>query len=114
MNMNSVDHFVQLKSLYEINRKSKKWWHRIFFFFLDAVVVNAFFLHKQFADTPMKLKNFRHEVIAGFVAVTTWAGRQTGDNPCGIPLALPPTDRSRPGCLFWRLVACLTGWQPER
>ena len=29
-------------------------------------------LHKQFADTPMKLKDFRHEVIAGFVAVT-WA-----------------------------------------
>jgi hypothetical protein len=51
MNMNCVDHFDQLKSLYEINRKSKKWWHCIFFFFLDAAVVSAFILHKQFADT---------------------------------------------------------------
>jgi hypothetical protein len=51
MNMNCVDHFGQLKSLYEINRKSKKWWHRIFFFFLDTAVVNAFILHKQFADS---------------------------------------------------------------
>jgi hypothetical protein len=59
MNMNCVDHFDQLKSLYEINRKSKKWWHRIFFFFLDAAVVNAFILHKQFTDTPMKLKDFQ-------------------------------------------------------
>ena len=72
MNMNCVDHFDQLKSLYGIHRKSKKWWHRIFSFFLDAAVINAFILHKQFTDTLMKLKDFRHEVIAGFVAVT-WA-----------------------------------------
>jgi hypothetical protein len=51
MNVNCVDHFDELKSLYEINRKSKKWWHCIFFFFLDAMVVNAFILHKQFADS---------------------------------------------------------------
>ncbi|GFQ96374.1 piggyBac transposable element-derived protein 4 [Trichonephila clavata] len=27
-NMGYVDHFDQLKSMYEIDRKSKKWWHR--------------------------------------------------------------------------------------
>jgi len=70
INMNCVDHFDQLRSLYEIDRKSKKWWHCIFFFFLDAAVVSAFILHKQFTETPMKLKDLRHEVIAGFVAVT--------------------------------------------
>lgn len=32
-NMGFVDMFDQLKSFYEIDRKSKKWWHRIFFFF---------------------------------------------------------------------------------
>jgi hypothetical protein len=104
MNMNCVDHFDQLKSLYEINRKSKKWWHHIFFFLLDAAVVNTCSLRKQFADTPMKLKHFRHEVIAGFVAVT-WAGWQTGNNPCGIPLALLPTDWSGNGHLLPVLLA---------
>jgi hypothetical protein len=72
MNMKCVDHFDQLRSLYKINRKSKKWWHCISFFFPDAAVFNAFILHKKFTDTPMKLKDFRREVIAGFVAVT-WA-----------------------------------------
>ncbi|XP_071057540.1 piggyBac transposable element-derived protein 5-like [Onthophagus taurus] len=33
--------FDMLKSLYEIDRKSKKWWHRIFWYLLDAAVVNA-------------------------------------------------------------------------
>ncbi|GFY50799.1 piggyBac transposable element-derived protein 4 [Trichonephila inaurata madagascariensis] len=32
-NMGYVDHFDQLKSMYDIDRKSKKWWHRIFFLF---------------------------------------------------------------------------------
>jgi len=50
-----------------------------FLFFVDAVVVHAFIFHKQFADTPMKLKDFRHEVIAGFVAVT-WARVQNKRN----------------------------------
>nr|XP_023022544.1 piggyBac transposable element-derived protein 4-like [Leptinotarsa decemlineata] len=39
--MNSVDKLDQLKSCYEIDRKSKKWWHRIFFHFLDVCIVNA-------------------------------------------------------------------------
>jgi hypothetical protein len=39
---------------------------------------------------------------------------QTSDNPCGIPLALPPTDRSGSGPLCWRRPADFTGWRPER
>ncbi len=43
-NMGFVDMFDQLKSFFEIDRKGKKWWHRIFF--LDASVVNAFIIFK--------------------------------------------------------------------
>ncbi|CAG4971155.1 unnamed protein product [Parnassius apollo] len=41
-NMNLVDKFDQLKSCYAIERKSRKWWHRIFFHFVDCALVNSF------------------------------------------------------------------------
>lgn len=43
-NMGYVDYFDQLKSLYEIDRKSKKWWHQIFFHFIDVTIVNSFII----------------------------------------------------------------------
>ncbi|KAJ8965522.1 hypothetical protein NQ314_004071 [Rhamnusium bicolor] len=40
--MGYVDKADQLKSTYEISRKSKKWWHRIIWHFVDVAVVNSF------------------------------------------------------------------------
>lgn len=67
-NMGFVDHFDHLKSLYEIDRKSQKWWHRLFFHFVDVCVTNAYILHKELPEscrsTDVKtLKDFRKEVI---------------------------------------------------
>ena len=45
--MNFVDKFDQMKTTYEIDRKSHKWWHKIFFYFLDAATVNAFIIAKE-------------------------------------------------------------------
>ena len=39
---------------------------------------------------------------------TELAGRPV-KNPCGVPFALPPTDRSGPGRLLWWRVAGLNG-----
>ena len=41
-------------------------------------------------------------------------GRQTGDSPCGLPFAFPPTDWSGPVRLFRRGIAGLDGWRPQR
>ena len=41
-------------------------------------------------------------------------GRQTGENPCGLPLTLPPIDRSRPDSLFWWGIAGPVGRRPQR
>lgn len=60
--MGYVDKGDQLKKSYEINRKSKKWWHRIFFHFLDLVVVNSWILFFSLfneSEKVMKLKDFR-------------------------------------------------------
>ena len=40
-------------------------------------------------------------------------GRQTGENPCGRPLTLPPIDRSRPNGLFCWGIAGPVGRRPQ-
>lgn len=73
-NMNFVDKFDQLKGSYAIDRKSKKWWHRIFFHFLDCTVVNAFIIYKDLQKDPnscldeLCLKDFRRHVYQDMLA----------------------------------------------
>lgn len=60
--MGCVDKADQLKSTYEINRRSKKWWHRIFFHFVDTTVTNAFIIFNKNMEghgQSLKLKDFR-------------------------------------------------------
>ncbi|KAJ8890138.1 hypothetical protein PR048_009645, partial [Dryococelus australis] len=56
-NMNCVDKFDQMKGTYEIDRKSKKWGHRIFWYFIDASVVNAYISHKEMKLPQVRLTN---------------------------------------------------------
>ena len=64
-----VDKFDQLMSNYNLDRRSKKWWHRIFFYFLDACVVNAYILYKQLGKT-ITLKVFKVQCAEGFISQT--------------------------------------------
>lgn len=66
--MGYVDKSDMLKSCYELDRKSRKWWHRIFWHFLDLSVVNAFILFKaQITGAGMSLKEFKVAVVSGLV-----------------------------------------------
>lgn len=68
-NMNFVDKFDQMKGQYEIDRKSKKWWHRIFFHFLDCCVVNAYIIFREIEEAErMTMKDFRRSVISSLTA----------------------------------------------
>ena len=49
-NMGHVDNAGMLKSLYEIDRKSKRWWLRIFWHFIDVTVINSFILFRKISD----------------------------------------------------------------
>lgn len=60
-NMNCVDKLDQNKKSCQIDRKSKKWWHRIFFHFLDIAVVNSH-VYKQSTGNTITMKNFRREI----------------------------------------------------
>lgn len=67
-NMNNVDVFDQLKAAYGMNRKSRKWWHRLFFHFIDMAIVNSFILHQQLKLEKISLKDFRRRVVDGLLA----------------------------------------------
>lgn len=69
-NMGFVDKFDQLVSLYEVDRKSKKWWHRIFFHFLDAAVINSYILHKLLTGNEIKItEQFRLSLLYSLCAM---------------------------------------------
>lgn len=68
--MGYVDKSDMLKALYQINRKSKKWWHRIMWHFLDLTVVNAFIIYTTKSIGSFKnlsLKDFRTAVALGLI-----------------------------------------------
>ncbi|KAL4104361.1 hypothetical protein QTP88_019662 [Uroleucon formosanum] len=69
-NMNCVDKLDQNKKSCQIDRKSHKWWHRIFFHFLDIAVVNSHIVYTQATGNKMTMKNFRRE-ISGQLLNTT-------------------------------------------
>lgn len=68
-NMGYVDKSDMYISLYKINRKSKKWWHRILWHFLELSIVNAYIIFKCRAGTIKNytLKEFRLAVANGLV-----------------------------------------------
>lgn len=65
--MGGVDHADRLRAAYGVNRKSKKWWHRIFWGVLDIMFVNAFVVYKERHET-IPLLEFRRLVVQGLLA----------------------------------------------
>lgn len=70
--MGGVDFSDQMKVYYSYNRKSKRWWVRLFFHFIDTAVVNAYVLylhcyklnmHPPMKYKPMKQLTFRCQLI---------------------------------------------------
>lgn len=67
--MGYVDKTDMLKSFYELDRKCRKWWHRIFWYLVDICVLNSYKLYDETCATNerMSLKNFRLDVASGLI-----------------------------------------------
>ena len=66
--MGGVDRFDRQRAMYSVSRKSKKWWLRIFYFIVDAAVVNAFNLYAAVHPDPSpRLLQFRVQLFRGLV-----------------------------------------------
>lgn len=67
--MGGVDKADQLKALYNIDRKSKKWWHRLFWGVIDILFVNSFVINNKLNSTNLSMLQFRRAVAQGLVTL---------------------------------------------
>lgn len=62
--MGYVNYSDRLIATYKIDRKSKRWWIRLFWHFIDLAVVNSFIIFKnQNAKDTLTLKEFRLQLV---------------------------------------------------
>ena len=61
--MGGVDVADAKRKVYSCSRRSKKWWHRLFYFIVDVCIVNAIIIQSEsrFSE-KMNQKNFRLEL----------------------------------------------------
>jgi len=50
--MGGVDLADQIAGLYDLDRKSLKWWKKVFYRFLLFAVVNSWVVHKELQRKP--------------------------------------------------------------
>jgi hypothetical protein len=67
-NMGCVNKADMVKTLYATDRKSKRSWLRLFWYFVDISVVNAYILNlRGTAHRSLKVKDFRRNVVTWLV-----------------------------------------------
>ncbi|GLV38540.1 hypothetical protein CBL_05104 [Carabus blaptoides fortunei] len=65
--MGGVDKADQLRTTYGMNRKSRKWWHRLFWGFLDIAFINAYIIYCIKFENISTLE-FRRAVTLGLLS----------------------------------------------
>ncbi|XP_046970709.1 piggyBac transposable element-derived protein 4-like [Vanessa cardui] len=66
--MGGVDHFDHYRASYPLGRKSRKNWHRLFWFLLEAAVINAYIVYMMSHSTRRNThKDFRLRLGRGLI-----------------------------------------------
>jgi hypothetical protein len=66
--MGGVDLADRYRALYNVDRKSKKWWHRLFWGILDIAFVNAYVINCHL-NGKMPVLDFRRMVANGLISM---------------------------------------------
>ena len=61
--MNGVDVADQLTVFYSFVRKTKKWWRKLFFYFLEVAVVNSYIIYKSSVTHPYSHLRYRRAIV---------------------------------------------------
>ena len=103
--MGAVDKSDQLRQSYAIDRKSRRWWRRLFHFLLDLTMVNAYITYYQtfqlvqnppsLNQKPQSQVKFRSQVIKGLVGNFSCRKRPGPLNlQCALPVVRVPGHES--------------------
>ena len=106
--MNGCDRADQAIGYYGLhNRKSRKWWKKLFFWALEITINNAYILFKMTRDRPLtknaqthlSLLNFRKALVRQLEAKAARFDdtTETPRKPVGRPPTLSPIQRAIPG-----------------
>ena len=114
--MRGVDRGDQLQTYYNVGRRSRKWWKRIFFYLLECAILNAYILdrfvhpqeHAQVGRSKRDILEFREDLVDQLIG--NFCSRQRVGRPLNAEL-----DRLQPSlCHFpeftkqrGRCVVCL-------
>lgn len=96
LTMGGVDHFDHFRSSYPIDRKSRKYWMRLFIFMFDSAIINAYITYNTtHTVTNHSHRNFRLKLARGLVDnYTTKKNRPTiYKNKKGGCFGVPPEIR---------------------
>jgi hypothetical protein len=63
-----VDKSDQMLSYYSFQRKSVKWWKKLFFHLFNLALVNAHILHQKECTKKFRLHKFIEKVVEGLVS----------------------------------------------
>ncbi|XP_075215245.1 uncharacterized protein LOC142321137 [Lycorma delicatula] len=67
--MGGIDLADRLHTVYGINRKCKKWWHRLFWGLLEMTFINSYLIFSEI-DGKIPLIDFRWSVARGLLTFT--------------------------------------------
>lgn len=80
MYMGGVDRFDQLMQTYSIGWRSKRWWLKIFYYYIDAAIVNSYIMYKHnLKQTCPKTKPMSHLQFRSLLAtelINNYSSRQ--------------------------------------
>ena len=62
-NMNGVDRADQLAVYYSFERKTRKWWRKVFFWLMETTIVNSYVTYHEVAEDPCSHLAYRRRVL---------------------------------------------------
>ena len=62
-NMNGVDKADQHAVYYAFERKTRKWWRKVFFWMMETAVVNSYIIYKEIVANPRSHLAYRRTVL---------------------------------------------------
>lgn len=81
--MGGVDRFDQKRGTYEVGRRNRRWWCRIFYFLIDLAATNAFLLKTSTSRNhgPSSILQFRISIARSLIGNHTTRKRSLSSEP---------------------------------
>ncbi|GBM86783.1 PiggyBac transposable element-derived protein 3 [Araneus ventricosus] len=94
--MGGVDKSDMLKSLYDRDRKAKKWWHRLFFGIIEIAMVNSYICYSDIQD-KIPLLEYKRRVTQGLITMSKVSSKKRGRprSDAGEISELPPPKKRK-------------------